>query len=97
MARYRLSRKADQDFEAIFEFGIDRFGLEQALHYQNGLKERFEQIARQPELYQAMDHIRPGYRRSVYEAHSIFYKVADGEMLIMRILGRENIDTALPL
>lgn len=96
MARYELTRAADQDFENIFDFGIDRFGLTQALEYQNGMKERFAQLAAQPELYQAIDHIRKGYRRSVFQAHSIYYKM-DGDMvLIVRILGRENPETALP-
>ena len=39
MSGYALSRAADQDFENIFEFGIDTFGLDQALSYQDGLKQ----------------------------------------------------------
>ncbi len=31
MVRYELSWTADQDFENIFDFGIDAFGLAQAL------------------------------------------------------------------
>lgn len=95
MARYRLSRLADADFEGIFEFGIDRFGLEQAVAYLSGLKERFEQLAEQPELYPQVDHIREGYRRSVYQSHSIYYRIELGGVLIVRILGHQNPDTAL--
>ena len=96
MASYRLTRAADRDFERIFEFGIDRFGLAQALDYQNGLKERFDQLAKQPGLYQAVNHVRPGYRRSVYQSHSIYYKVDGGTVQIIRILGHENPETSLP-
>lgn len=96
MERYRLSKAADQDFERIFEFGIDQFGLAQALDYQNGMKQRFEQLATQPKLYQAVDHIRQGYRRSVYQAHSIYYRIDRDFVLIVRILNRENPDTSLP-
>lgn len=96
MERYRLSKAADQDFERIFEFGIDQFGLAQALDYQNGMKQRFEQLAAQPKLYQAVDHIRQGYRRSVYQAHSIYYRIDRDFVLIVRILSRENPDTSLP-
>lgn len=96
MARYRLTHAADEDFERIFEFGIDQFGVEQALDYQTGMMTRFEQMAAQPELYQAVDHIRPGYRRSVYQAHAIYYKIDEGFVLIVRILGRENPETSLP-
>ncbi|WP_417409654.1 type II toxin-antitoxin system RelE/ParE family toxin [Hoeflea sp.] len=96
MERYRLSKAADQDFERIFEFGIDQFGPAQALDYQNGMKQRFEQLATQPKLYQAVDHIRQGYRRSVYQAHSIYYRIDRDFVLIVRILSRENPDTSLP-
>jgi len=96
MARYRLTKAADQDFERVFEFGIDQFGLAQALDYQNGMKQRFDQLAAQPNLYQAVDHIRQGYRRSVYKVHSIYYKVDRYFVLIVRILGRENPETSLP-
>ncbi|WP_339762528.1 type II toxin-antitoxin system RelE/ParE family toxin [uncultured Hoeflea sp.] len=96
MERYRLSKAADRDFERIFEFGIDQFGLVQALDYQNGMKRRFEQLATQPKLYQSVDHIRQGYRRSVYRAHSIYYRIDRDFVLIVRILGRENPDTSLP-
>jgi toxin ParE1/3/4 len=96
MARYRLTRAADRDFENIFEFGIANFGLTQALEYQIGLRDRFAQLAAQPDLYQAVDHIREGYRRSVFRAHSIYYKANDGEVLIVRILGREDPEGSLP-
>jgi len=96
MARYKLSLAADRDFENILDFGIDRFGLAQALEYQNAMKERFAQLAAQPDFYQRVDHIRQGYRRSVFQAHSIYYKVDNEQVLIVRILGRENPETSLP-
>ncbi len=37
MAKYRLSSAADQDFELLFEYGIDNFGLTQAKLYVDGL------------------------------------------------------------
>ena len=96
MARYKFTQAADQDFENIFNFSINRFGLTQALEYQNKMKERFVQLAAQPDLYQAVDHIRQGYRRSVFQAHSIYYKTEDDLVLIVRILARENPETSLP-
>lgn len=96
MALYRLTRAADEDFERIFEFGIDRFGLEQALNYQNGMTRRFGEIAAHPERYQTVEHIRPGYRRSVYGAHSIYYSIEPSFVLVVRILGREDPQASLP-
>jgi toxin ParE1/3/4 len=96
MDLYRLTRAADEDFERIFEFGIDRFGLEQALSYQNGMTRRFGEIAAHPKRYQPVDHVRPCYRRSVYRSHSIYYKIDGSFVLVVRILGRENPETSLP-
>lgn len=65
MAKYRLSSAADQDFEQLFEYGIDNFGLAQAKSYVDGLIIQFQSIAENPLHYQAVAHIRKGYRRSV--------------------------------
>ena len=75
MANYRLSKRADADFESIYLFGLLNFGLMQADAYTDGLIERFEQIAAQPALYPAIDHIRAGYRFSVYQSHSIYLHI----------------------
>jgi toxin ParE1/3/4 len=94
MPGYELSCAADQDFENIFEFGIDTFGLDQALSYQNGMKERFDKLAEQPQLYPAVDHIRAGYRRSVYGSHSIYYRIDSQGVVIARILGQQDLTDA---
>ncbi len=96
MAAYKLTESAANDFQRIFEFGIDTFGLSQALDYQHGLKLRFGQLAEQPLLYTAVDHIREGYRRSVYKSHSIYYQPQAEYVLIVRILGRQDIEASLP-
>lgn len=71
MANYQLSKRADEDFESIYLFGLLNFGLIQADAYVDGLEERFEQIAAQPDLYPAIDHLKPGYRLSVYQSLNI--------------------------
>ena len=75
MANYELTRVAGEDFENIFDYGIDTFGLDQAIKYLNGMKLRFDELAEQPELYPAVDHIRKGFRHSVYGSHSIYYRI----------------------
>ncbi len=90
MERYELTRAADEDFENILDYGIDMFGLDQALKYQNSMKQRFAELAAQPELYPAIDHIRGGYRRSAHGSHSIYYRVEAGRVLIVRILGNQD-------
>ena len=95
MARYELANTADEDFERIFEFGIDTFGLAQAIDYQQGMTKRFEELAEQPSLYQKIDAVRSGYRRSVYRSHSIYYKIEPNHVFIVRILGQQEPTKAL--
>ena len=95
MASYKLSQAADEDFENIFDYGIDTFGLEQAVVYQTGMKMRFDEMAENPMLYNAVDHIKQGYRRSVFAAHSIYYTVENDGIKIIRILGRQGPNKAL--
>lgn len=95
MAGYRLSGRADEDFESIYLYGALTFGLEQAERYSAGLQARFEQLADQPRLYPAIDHIRPGYRLSVYNSHAIYYRVDEDGVLIVRILRSQDVGRAL--
>lgn len=91
MASYRLSERADEDFESIYMYGLINFGSLQSDVYADGMEDRFKQIADQPQLYPAVDHIKPGYRLSVYMSHSIYYRVDDGVVLIVRILRSQNL------
>ena len=59
------------------------------------MKKRFEELADHPELYAAVDHLRTGYRRSVYHSHSIYYRIEASGILIVRILGQQNLHKAL--
>ncbi len=87
---YKLSKEADEDLDHLFDYGINQFGLKKALSYVEGMKQRFSELTENPLLWQAVDSIRAGYRRSVYESHSIYYRVDVGEIVIVRILGRQN-------
>ena len=96
MTSYRLSRLADIDLESIAEYGIERFGVDQAYSYYQGLVDQLRQLAESPLMYPAVDDIRPGYRRCVYEAHSVYYMLGEEEVLVIRILGMQDIDQSLP-
>ncbi|MCL7945128.1 type II toxin-antitoxin system RelE/ParE family toxin [Marinobacter sp. ATCH36] len=95
MVNYRLSKRADEDFESVYLFGLLNFGLRQADAYADGLEKRFEQIAAQPDLYPAIEHIKPGFRFSVYQSHSIYYRIDQTGVLIVRILRNQDVGAAL--
>ncbi len=90
MANYKHSADVEEDIRRLYRHGIQNFGLVQADSYFDGLFARFDQLAEEPLLYRAVDEIRAGYRRSVYGVHSIYYRVLDNHVEIMRILGRED-------
>jgi len=45
-----------------------------------------------PILYQAVDEIREGYRRSVCGVDSIYYRVDGNTVEIMAIFGQQDVD-----
>lgn len=92
MASYKLSKKARADLKRIWLYGVKTHGNQRADQYHQGMLDRFAQIAEQPYLYQAVDDIRAGYRRSVYGTDSIYYRINGGIVEIMAILGHQNTE-----
>jgi toxin ParE1/3/4 len=95
MGNYKLTEDAKNDLRSIYRYGVKEFGETQADLYYDTLFRRFEQIAEQPYLYQAVDHIRKGYRRSVCGVDSIFYRVVDDTVEIISILSHQDFDNLL--
>jgi toxin ParE1/3/4 len=95
MDKYRLSQRAKYDLMAIAQYGDEHFGVAQSNRYRDQLKHRFSVLAAQPQLYPAVDHIRPGYHRSVCGAHSIYYRVDAQGVEIVRILKHQDLSKAL--
>ena len=86
MPEYRLSGKADEDLGEIYVSSHQRFGEAKADAYLLALEERFFLLADQPSLGRRIDHIREGCLRWDHESHSIFYKITDSGIIIMRVL-----------
>lgn len=91
MAKYRLSNQAKEDLIRIHQYGLIKFGETQADRYIDSLFEKFDIIAQRPQSFEAIDHIKPGYRRCVCGVDSIFYRIAKGRVEIMTIIGRQDL------
>lgn len=74
MADYRLSRQASKDLEAIAEFTINRFGIEQARQYRDAMKVCFRTLAESPTLGRRAEHL------------AVFYMPVDDGVLVVRML-----------
>ena len=92
MANYRISEDAKADLRRIYRRGVREYGEAQADQYYDAFFDRFEEIAEQPYLYQAVDDIRDGYRRSVCGADSIYYRVDGDTVEVMAIVGQQDVD-----
>lgn len=95
MADYRLSNTAKEDLIRIHHYGVEKFGLLQADKYFDSFFECFDIIARQPFSFESVDHIKKGYRRCVCGVDSIFYRIKNGTVEIMAIIGRKDLDSVI--
>jgi toxin ParE1/3/4 len=91
----RITKLADQDLNDLYSEGFTTWGEEQADRYYDGLLDRLEGICETPLMYPAVDDIREGYRRSVYEKHSIYFVVLDNVVEVRAVVKRQNIATRL--
>lgn len=87
MVRYRLSNEAKDDLIRIHHYGIEKFGVTQADKYFDSFFEYFDIIAQRPFSFESVDYIKTGYRRCVCGSDSIFYRLNNGVVEIMAIVG----------
>lgn len=92
MSKYRLSNTAKEDLIRIHHYGVKRFGIKQADNYFESFFDHFELIAKNPQLFESVDFIKPGYRRCVCGVDSIFFKINGDFVEIMAILGRQDLN-----
>jgi len=67
------------------------FGEQQADSYVEGLVNRLEDLTINPMQWPEVQEISVGLRRSVYNVHSIYYRIEQPtEIIIVRILGHQD-------
>jgi len=90
MADYRLSNEAKNDLIRIHQYGVKRFGEQQADKYFNIFFDYFDMIAERPFSYESVDYIKEGYRSCVCGVDSIYFRVKDELVEIMAIIERQD-------
>lgn len=85
MPTYRLTVEARNDIASIAEYTINRFGVEQAIVYREGLIRSFAFIAEFPHMAHARTEINPPVRVHPYKSHLVVYVVDDQGVLILGI------------
>ena len=95
MGKYKLSNVAKEDLIRIHHYGIKQFGIKQADKYFDSFFVHFELIAKNPQSFESVDFIKPGYRRCVCCVDSIFYKMNEDVVEIITIIGRQDLNHLL--
>lgn len=92
MANFKISNVAKQDLIRIHQFGTEKFGETQADRYLENFFQQFELISQNPNMFESVDYIKPGYRRCPCGVDSIFFRVTEGQIKIMTIIGRQDLN-----
>lgn len=95
MANYKLSNVAKEDLIRIHHYGVLQFGVNQADKYFDAFFVHFDLIAKNPLSFEAVDFIKPGYRRCICGVDSIFFKLNGDGVEIMTIIGRQELSSLL--
>lgn len=82
---------ADQDLDDLYTEGFTKWGERQADRYYDGILSRFELIRENPMMFQAVDHIREGYRHCVYEKHSIYFVIGGDTVEVRAVVKRQDV------
>ena len=95
MTKYRLSNEAKKDLIRIHRYGVEKFGMAQADKYFDSFFTYFEIISQRPLSFESVDYIKKGYRRCVCGSDSIYYKINEGIVDIMAIVGGQDLSNIL--
>ena len=95
MTKYRLSNEAKKDLIRIHRYGVEKFGMAQTDKYFDSFFTYFEIISQRPLSFESVDYIKKRYRRCVCGSDSIYYKINEGIVDIMAIVGRQDMSNIL--
>lgn len=84
--RYRLTRQAIGDLIDLTEYGIERFGQDQANKYLAGLYRTFDLISELSAMGRAVPQLGSDLRCFEHGRHSILYKVHSDHVEIGRVI-----------
>lgn len=86
MIEYELSSDAENDVIGIYLYTLENFGPDKADIYTTGLEDRFKLLASNPKLGRQYNEVILGTYRIGYESHSIYYRLSETGIFILRIL-----------
>jgi len=88
MDAYKLSKECEIDISEIYEYGIEKFGLNQAQEYLIGLHDVFQTLTENSGIGRDASEFYPSLKRFVYKSHLIFYLHSESGVFIVRTLSQ---------
>ena len=73
MGAYKLSKEREIDTSEMYEYGIEKFGLNQAKAYLIGLHDLFQTLTEDSEIGRDASEFYTSLKRFVYKSHMVFY------------------------
>jgi toxin ParE1/3/4 len=86
--RHRLTGAAERDLRSILAHSARTFGTKRAKAYASDFERALEQIKRHPFANRERTEVSPAHRIHIFEAHLIFYRIAEDEeeIVVTRVL-----------
>ena len=90
--KYVLRPLAEQDITDIWSDGADRWGIDQADRYFDGMADLFDLLSEQPQIARLRDEFDQPVRIHIYGSHLVVFVVIEAGIEIIRVLHqRRNI------
>jgi len=86
---YKLSNKAAEYFEQIYEYTYLNFGENKADIYTDDMDKCLLLLSDSPQIGRSLDKIKKGIYRHDHEYHAIFYLIESNDIFILRILHQQ--------
>ncbi len=84
-SNYRVTPRAATDLDAIADYTVKKWGVEQLESYLGALSDRFDWLAINPMLGRDRSDIHKGYRSYPDGSHVVFYIVQDDSIAIIGV------------
>lgn len=92
MRELRFTPAAQSDLEAIYDYSVAHWGTTRAERYILDIRDACAALATGERAGNAINDIRPGYRRLAIGSHVLFFKPSASRIEIVRILhGRMDV------
>jgi len=91
MLKLKLSPKAINDLEEVYEYTLSNWGTKQAEKYQDELFEQMTRIAHDSQIGSTYLFSKGNYQKFKINKHLIFYRIENEDLVVVRIL-HERMD-----